>query len=313
VCSGPGDRPNLTSKAMNVDCQDLSLEAIMARISGENFPVALRCLPREVRAHLHAIYGYARLVDNLGDAFKGDRTAALDHLDAALDDLFEGRASHGVFRRLLPFVARFNPPREPFDLLCEANRTDQRKHRYATWAELMDYCTLSADPVGYLVLVTFDAVTPQRLALSNAVCSGLQVLEHLQDVGEDAAAGRVYLPQEDMARFGVADADLLASATSTALAELVAFEAARAEKMLRVGAVLVSLLSGYARLAVGGFVAGGLAELAALRAGGYRVLPSPARASRWGVMARLSRLLVAPRTFRSSTETAARLKAGFSS
>ena len=176
----------------------------MARASGENFPVALRLLPRAVRHHLRAIYGYARLVDNLGDEYPGDRHAALDWVEDQLDSLFAGTPRHEAFVQLAPTVQRFGLAREPFDQLLAANRLDQHKSRYEDFDELLGYCKLSANPVGHLVLAVFEASTPERVAASDDVCGGLQVLEHLQDVAEDAAMGRVYLPVEDMAHFGVA-------------------------------------------------------------------------------------------------------------
>lgn len=244
----------------------------MARASGENFPVAPGMLPRRLRSHLEAIYGYARLVDNLGDEYGGDRPAALDWLEHRIDDLYAGAPRHEVFRRLAETVQEFDIPRTPFDDLLAANRLDQAKTAYTDWEDLLGYCALSANPVGHLVLAVLEASTPARLSASDAVCSGLQVLEHLQDVGEDAAAGRVYLPAEDMARFGCTPADLLAPVAGEPLRRLVAFECERARELLEDGRTLVASLRGFGRLAVTGFVAGGLAGLDAIEAAGFEVL-----------------------------------------
>ena len=244
----------------------------MARAVHENFPVALKVLPDHLRRHLQAIYGYARLTDNLGDEYPGDREAALDWLEEQLEKLFAGDASHPVFRQLLPTVTTFGLSRVPFDRLLAANRMDQHKKRYANWDELMDYCRLSADPVGHLVLAVFESATEDRLAASDAVCSGLQVLEHLQDIGEDARAGRIYMPGDDMERFGCAPEDLLAPVTGKRLRDLVAYQAGRTREMLEEGRSLVASLRGYARLAVAGFVAGGLAGLDAISAARFDVL-----------------------------------------
>ena len=254
------------------------VDAVMARAATENFPVALRLLPRRFRTHLRAVYGYARLVDNLGDEYPGDRSAALDWLEKQLDDLYAGTPRHPVFAQLAPTVGAFGIPREPFDGLLAANRLDQTKSSYATWEELLGYCELSANPVGRLVLAVFEAATPERLAASDAVCSGLQVLEHLQDIGEDAAAGRTYLPAEDMARFGCVPADLLAPIAGDSLRELVAFEAGRAREMLEAGGPLVGSLRGHARLAIAGFTAGGRANLDAVEAAGCEVLSTTRKA-----------------------------------
>ena len=267
-----------SSDAAAVERQ-VGLEAVMARAAGENFPVALRLLPRAVRGHLRAIYGYARLVDNLGDEYPGDRAAALDWVEAQLDDLFAGTPRHEAFVQLAPMVARFGLDREPFDHLLAANRLDQHKARYEDFDELLEYCVLSANPVGHLVLAVFEAATPERLVASDEVCSGLQVLEHLQDVAEDAARGRVYLPADDMERFGVTADDLQAPVADAGLRGLVAYEASRARAMLESGRGLVASLKGSARLAVAGFVAGGLAGLDALEAAGFEVLGATRKAS----------------------------------
>ena len=273
--------------------RQVGLDAIMARASHENFPVALRLLPRAVQGHLRAIYGYARLVDNLGDEYPGDRLAALDWVEAQLDDLFAGAPRHDAFVRLAPAVARFGLDRQPFDQLLAANRLDQHKNRYADFDELMEYCKLSANPVGHLVLAVFETATPERLTASDDVCSGLQVLEHLQDVAEDAATGRVYLPADDMARFGVEVEDLHAPTASASLRGLVAYEASRARAMLDGGNGLVASLRGPARLAVAGFVAGGLAGLDALEAADFEVLGRTRKAGSARVLGRLARVYLA--------------------
>lgn len=261
--------------------QFADIDAVMARASGENFPVALGVLPRRLRGHLGAIYGYARLVDNLGDEYVGDRSAALDWLEGQIDDLYAGAPRHEAFRRLAVTVQEFDIPRAPFDDLLAANRLDQTKTSYSDWEDLLGYCALSANPVGHLVLAVFEAATPQRLSASDAVCSGLQVLEHLQDVGEDAAAGRIYLPAEDMARFGCTPADLLAPVAGEPLRRLVAFECARARELLEDGRALVASLRGFGRLAITGFVAGGLAGLDAIEAAGCEVLSATRQAGAW--------------------------------
>ena len=266
--------------------QHVELDAVMAKAGGENFPVALRLLPRELRRHLEAIYGYARLVDDLGDEFPGDRPAALDWVDSELDALFSGSPRHPVFRRLAPMVQSFHVPREPFDGLLAANRLDQHKTRYETRQELLDYCALSANPVGHLVLAVFESSTPERLAASDAVCTGLQILEHLQDVAEDAEAGRVYLPAEDMARFGCSVEDLSAPEAGAGLRALVAYESAFARELIEEGFSLVRSLTGYARLAISGFVAGGLAGLDAIEKAGFEVLGGTRQAGRSGLLRR---------------------------
>jgi squalene synthase HpnC len=255
-------------------------EEVMARARGENFPVASRVLPRRVRAHLLAVYGFARLVDELGDSAAGDRLGALDELEADLDRAFEGRAEHPLLVALTPTLRECELSREPFARLIEANRLDQRLSRYDTWEQLRRYCSLSADPVGELVLGVIGMATPERVALSDSICTALQLTEHCQDVAEDLRSGRVYLPREDLERFGATDADLAAEHAGPALRSVLEFEARRARGLFDDGAPLISELRGRAAFAVAAFVAGGRAALDAVERAGYDVLPGPPRAGR---------------------------------
>jgi squalene synthase HpnC len=250
-----------------------SAAAVMARAGGENFPVASRVLPRRVRSHLLAIYGFARLVDELGDAGGGDRLQALSELEADLGLAFEGRARHPLLQRLSQTIADCSLTREPFLRLIEANRMDQRVHRYETWVQLRSYCALSADPVGELVLEVFGLATPGRVAYSNSICTALQLIEHSQDVAEDLRAGRVYMPAEDLRRFGCTIEALSDRNAGEPLRGVIAFEVERARGLLADGAPLIDELHGRARLAVAAFLAGGLAAADAIERAGFDVLP----------------------------------------
>jgi squalene synthase HpnC len=264
--------------------------AVMAQAATENFPVASRLLPRAQREHLLAIYGFARLVDDAGDESPGDRLALLDWLDADVDRLFGGRRpEHPIVQALTPTVERCGLADGPFRRLIEANRRDQRQHRYRTFDELLDYCQLSAAPVGELVLGVFGAATPERIELSDRICGGLQVTEHLQDVAEDRARGRVYLPLEDMERFGCREEDLAARAPSPPFRSLMAFEVERARGLLASGAPLMRTLPLRPRLTVAAFVAGGRAALRALERADYDVLGRHPRPSRPAFAVELAR------------------------
>jgi squalene synthase HpnC len=265
-------------------------EPIMDRAATENFPVASRLLPPSLRTHLLAIYGFARLVDELGDEVPGDRLAALDWLSAELDRAFAGTASHPLLRALEPTISACELPREPFDRLIEANRVDQRVQSYETWEELLGYCHLSADPVGELVLYVFGAATPERIARSNAVCTALQLTEHWQDIREDLARARVYVPLEDLAQYGCTIDDLAAAAVGEQLRRVLALEAARTAELLREGDALAASLRGWKRLAIAGYAGGGRAALEALALAGYEVLaqaPRPTRRRRIGAIVRV--------------------------
>jgi squalene synthase HpnC len=237
--------------------------AVLDRAATENFSVASLVLGRTTRDHLLAIYGFARLVDQLGDEVEGDRLAHLDWLQADLERAYDGEPEHPIMQRLAPTVRALDLPREPFLRLIEANRRDQEHVVYQTFDELLDYCDLSANPVGELVLHVFGAATGARVTLSDDVCTALQLVEHWQDVAEDYERGRIYVPAEDLERYGVAAGEF----DGDAYGRLMSFEIIRARALLDEGATLVGTLRGRARLAVAGYVGGGRAALDALAAG----------------------------------------------
>jgi squalene synthase HpnC len=259
-----------------LDAPEVSLAAIDARAAGENFPVASLLAPRAARPHLRAIYGFARLVDNLGDEASGNRERLLDALERELD----GPPRTSIMRRLHATIAACDLPREPFARLIEANRIDQRKARYETWDEVRWYCTYSADPVGRLVLGVYGRADDSGLvARSDDVCTGLQLVNFIQDPPRDLALGRVYLPREDLRRFAVDDEDL-AGPRSERVAAVLAFEADRARPLLERGFELAEALGGRAGRSVALFARGGLAALAALERAGWDVFtrrPAPGR------------------------------------
>jgi squalene synthase HpnC len=254
--------------------------AVMAQARLENFPVASRVLPRRVRGHLLALYGFARLVDDVGDEAPGDRVAVLDWLDAEVDRIYAGAPTLPLTARLQATVRQCDIPAAPLRALIAANRQDQRVTRYATFDDVLAYCELSANPIGRLVLAVLGAATPARVRLSDAVCTGLQLTEHWQDVAEDLARGRVYVPLADLERFGCAVEDLGRRPAAPAVRALMAFEVRRARELLAAGAPLVRTLRGRPALAVAAFVAGGRAALDAIEGAGYDVLDGPPRSSR---------------------------------
>src|SRR5579884_310921 len=255
----------------------MEVEAIAARAAGENFPVGSVLFPRSLRPHIRALYCYARLVDELGDAFDGDRLAALDEVEREVDAAFAGEATWPVLRNVEPTIREFGLPREPFVRLIEANRMDQRIAEYETWTDLQEYCVHSADPCGRLVLGVLRRLDePDFVAASDSVCTGLQLVNFLQDVPRDLELGRVYLPREDRERFGDPPLDR----PSEELRLLLRFEAARAATLLRAGGVLRARIGGRLGRAVGLFARGGLAALEALEDAGWDIFtqrPKPSR------------------------------------
>jgi squalene synthase HpnC len=253
---------------------------VLAQAGAENFPVASRLFPRDLRPHLMNVYGFARMVDDIGDEASGDRSALLDWLASELDAVFGGRPAHPLMTRLAATVERFELPRKPFDRLIEANRRDQTVHRYRTYQELADYCAHSANPVGELVLRISGALTPKRLGLSDSTCTGLQLVEFWQDLGEDAANDRTYIPMEDMERFGYSVEQLLAGEYEDRFVQLMRFEAARTRGLLLEARKLARSIGGRIGLAVRVFAAGGLAALGDLERRRFDTFSASARASR---------------------------------
>lgn len=262
--------------ADNADTQVLAdfAHAAAASMSGENFPVALRVLPRAVRDDLTSAYVFARFVDELGDSAPGGpdaRGALLEVVAGDVRALPDGATLPPV-TGLTRLVTRYGVPLDTLLDLVAANLRDQDVTSYDTFDDLLGYCRLSAAPIGRIVLYRAGAAACGAITRSDDVCAALQVLEHCQDVGEDARAGRVYLPQDALAAEKVSPERLTGGITPPGVRRVVAQQVERSRVLLRQGGPLVRTLRGWARLAVAGYVAGGLATADALTAGDYDVL-----------------------------------------
>jgi squalene synthase HpnC len=308
---GPGD-------AHRGDAQTAVITAgAAAQAPAENFPVALRLLPARHRQHLMAVYSFARTVDDIGDeelpatalgqeagtaahqeagpAAVPDRQTAerlrlLDELSDDLGRLYRGEVPRlEVISQLAATVTECGIPDQPLRDLIQANRQDQLVGRYQTFDDLAGYCELSANPVGRIVLYIFGAYSPRRARLSDHVCTALQLAEHWQDVAEDLRAGRIYLPLDDLDKFGCTERDLAEPAAGPAVRALMSFEVTRASALLSAGSPLISMLPGAARAAVAGYVAGGRAALAAVRAADYDVLAATPHPGKGRLIAELAR------------------------
>jgi squalene synthase HpnC len=277
-------RPDRVSPADRewLDTRIAELDATRAR--RENFPVASRLLRAQRRRDLFDVYVLARLIDDVGDEAPGNRLALLDLIDDDLTLVAAGRPRLAPVAALVPVARDRGLSMRPFHDLVAANRMDQQVTRYADFAALRGYCRLSAEPVGRLVLALWDLDDERRVALSDDVCTGLQIAEHLQDVGEDLTAGRIYLPQDSLARHGVTAEVLarpsaqLSAAERAHIESLLADVAGRAHILLAAGPPLARRIPGAARVAIAGFTAGGLAALDAVRAAGadaVHVTPGP--------------------------------------
>ncbi len=252
----------------------------LARSHYENFTVGSLLIPRDKLRHVYAIYGFCRTVDDLGDEAEGDRLALLDRWEDELRQAYGGTPRHPVMVALQETARAFEIPQEPFIRLIEANRMDQRRKRHPTYQDVLHYCEHSANPVGRLFLYLFGYRDAERQRLSDFTCTALQLANFWQDVRRDYAKGRIYIPLEDMERFGYTEAELAQGVFNDRFRRLMQFEVDRAEELFRRGLPLVGTLSGTVKVDVALFTKGGMEVLKAIRRQGYDVLSRRPRLSR---------------------------------
>ena len=252
----------------------------------ENFHVATWFLPKPLRPHFQSIYAYCRISDDLGDEV-GDRSVALALLDLwgrELDARYEGRARHPVFVALAETIRACNIPKEPFADLLVAFRQDQTVTRYATMDEVLGYCRYSANPVGRLVLYACGEVPPDKIdenfRLSDLTCSALQLANFWQDVRVDFAKDRVYLPQDDMRRFGVSDETIALGVATPEFRALLRYEVNYARALFERGLPLIGRVNRDLALDLDLFSRGGLEILRAIELCDYDVLSARPSISR---------------------------------
>lgn len=257
----------------------------------ENFSVVTWLTPREHRPAFQSIYAFCRWSDDLGDEV-GDPARSLELLDwwrGELREMYEGRARHPVMIALMETVRRYEIPPDPFHALIDAFVQDQTVTEYETFDQLRDYCSRSADPVGHLVLYIAGAYNEANALLSDSTCTALQLANFWQDVSRDLDIGRIYLPREDRARFGVSDEDLKARRFTPAFGELLKFEVDRARKLFEAGRPLVARMPADLAVDVDLFSRGGLAILDQIEQSGYDTLssrPSLSKAAKGRLLAR---------------------------
>lgn len=238
----------------------------------ENFSVVSWLLPRALRRHVYAVYAFCRATDDLGDEAEGDRLALLEAWEADLRRCYDGTPQDIRLVALQRTIRKFDIPREPFLRLIEANRRDQIVSRYQTFDDLLEYCRHSANTVGHMVLYVFGYRDEERQRLSDATCTALQLANFWQDVSRDLEQGRVYIPLEDLDRFGYSEADLLARKATPQFRRLMAFEVDRAREYFRQGLALIPKVSGRLRVDLRLFSLGGLAVLDEIERANYDVL-----------------------------------------
>ena len=240
----------------------------------ENFHVASWFLPKALRPHFHSIYAYCRVSDDLGDEV-GDtaQSLALLHLwGRELDACYEGRARHPVFVALAETIRTCSIPKEPFADLLTAFRQDQTVTRYETMGDVLGYCKYSANPVGRLVLYACGYADEERFRLSDATCSALQLANFWQDVRVDYAKGRVYLPQDDMRRFGVRDETIAQGVATPGFRALLQHEVDFARQLFERGLPLIGMVDRDLAVDLDLFSRGGLEILRAIERSSFDVL-----------------------------------------
>lgn len=250
----------------------------------ENFPVG-RFVPREKRPYVHALYAYARAADDFADEpmYEGMRAEKLDQWEARLHEAYEGRAEDPIFIALAETVRRLAIPKALLLDLLSAFRQDTVQTRYETWDELLDYCRRSANPVGRLVLLVFGETDPALAPLSDAICTGLQLANHWQDLALDLRRGRIYVPRELMDRFGVKEWDLNAGRVTTEFRALMAELVSRARALFTQGKPLCDLVGRDLRFEIRLTWLGGSAILDGIEAAGADVFR---RRPRHGLLAK---------------------------
>lgn len=246
----------------------------LARSHYENFTVGSLFVPKILRRHLYSVYAFCRWSDDLGDE-TGDPVRAyrlLEDWENQLNACYEGKASHPIYQALQETISEFHLPKEPFWRLIQAFKQDQIKTRYQTFTELLEYCQNSANPVGHLVLYLFGYQDKKRQELSDMTCTALQLANFWQDVAVDLLKGRIYIPREDMERFGVLESDLHLNQGTKNFKELMAFEVDRTRDMFLKGLELVKLVKGVLKIDLKAFTKGGLAVLDGIQKMDYDVL-----------------------------------------
>lgn len=259
----------------------------VARAHYENFTVATRLVPPRLRQHLANVYAFARWGDDLADEAGDDAGAGLADWRFQLEECFAGQPRHPVFVALADTVQRADLTMGPFADLLDAFEEDHRfdaagvTARYATRGDLVAYCRRSADPVGRIVLALEGCRDPERVSLSDSICTGLQLVNFWQDIARDRAAGRIYLPREDMRRHGVEESMLEQPQAPAPVVALLRDEVAWARSCFDAGAPLVDLAPATLRPAVGMFLAGGRAVADAIERQGFDTLARRPTVSRW--------------------------------
>jgi hydroxysqualene synthase len=248
----------------------------------ENFPVASRFIPADKRKYLAAIYAFARTADDYADEpgyTSAERIESINRWGQQLNECYSGVATHPVFIALSETVERFQIPQDLFQNLLSAFRSDVNTKRYATFEQVLEYCTCSANPVGRLVLLLFNYRSELMMMHSDNICTALQLTNFWQDVSVDLEKDRLYLPKEDLDQFGVPEYEILSRIPSTSFRKLISFEVARAERLFREGKPLLQEVGKDLRFELKLTWNGGMNILSKIKSQGFDVFQKRPRLS----------------------------------
>jgi squalene synthase HpnC len=248
--------------------------ARLTRAHYENFPVASLLLPGDLRPYVYSIYAFARTADDFSDEGvrpAGERLRLLDDWERQLNECYQGKATHPIFIALAETVAQKSIPKQPLSRLLQAFRMDVTKNRFDSFEDLLFYCRHSANPVGQLVLYVFGKASADAIAHSDAICTGLQLTNFWQDLSIDLEKGRLYVPLEDLDRFGYTEKDLQGRNVDHRFRSLMRWEVERARAYLISGTPLLPLVDRRLRFELDLTIRGGLGILRKMETGGYNV------------------------------------------
>ena len=259
----------------------------LAKSHYENFTIASWLIPKQKRKHIYAIYSYCRFTDDLGDEYQGNKQKAIDQWERDLLHCYNGNPNHPYMIALQQTIKEFDIPIEPFLKIIKANRMDQTHKRYETFSDLEKYCQNSANPVGHLILHLYGYGDIKRRTLSDYICTALQLSNFWQDIHRDYMIGRIYIPLEDLNRFGYSEDQLARKDFNDSFRNLMSFEVERTRHLFSKGYRLIETVDGYLKLDVALYTLGGLKILDRISKQGYNVLatrPTISKVTKTGLL-----------------------------
>ena len=241
--------------------------------SYENFPLWSSLYLRGIMPDLKSIYFFCRKVDDISDLNKEKALEALEDIENSLLDCFNGNLDeNSEYFNLMNTIAKYDLPVGEFQKLIRSNYQDLEINRYKTFEDLINYCELSANPVGNLVLRIFGDFNQSNLTLSNNICTGLQIINFIQDIYRDSKLGRIYLPMEDLNKYNIDEKDILNNKTSSEMNELVKMQCERSHKIINNGKSLVKILNGPKKIPISLFIQSGNLVLSKIKKINYETV-----------------------------------------